>query len=190
MADSLNDAKNTIRKYFADKGDNGDQRNWRELKEEAGDDSLTGFLNRKAFNERARSTIGRDRAYTLIMIDLDKFKSINDSYGHSGGDFVLTQTADLVRELIREGDLVCRWGGEEFVILLPDVVDDAESVAERFRAAFEKRDIIFEGKKINRTGSFGVVKGSGKDSLDETIRLADDLMYKAKQAGRNQVMVA
>lgn len=187
MTDNLQDLQDRIRQYFKEKGDDGDQRTWRDFKDGEGIDPLTGFLNRKIFKERAMLVLGRARPFTVIMFDLDKFKDINDTFGHEAGDLVLKDTSDLVRKHIRDEDLACRWGGEEIVLLLPDVVGDAEAISERLRYEFEARQIVYNIKNIKRTASFGVTSGAGFGELDQAIKSADIALYDAKKAGRNIV---
>lgn len=190
MPDKLTEIKTNLREYFAGQGDNGDQRSWSELKKSEGIDPLTGFLNRAVFKERAKSVLGRNRKFALIMFDIDNFKKINDQHGHFGGDFVLSRISAVILNFIRESDLVCRWGGDEIVILLPDILDDAKTIAERFRSAIENERFVSNTKSVGYTASFGVALGSGIGKLDIAINQADKAMYHAKNAGRNKVVVA
>ncbi|MDP3014671.1 MAG: GGDEF domain-containing protein, partial [Candidatus Subteraquimicrobiales bacterium] len=163
----------------------------KKLKQNEGIDPLTGLLNRHGFYDRIKPILGRDRPYGLIMLDLDKFKEINDIYGHSGGDAVLVNTADILRRQTRDVDLICRWGGEEILILMPDDVNDLKILTERLREQLEVNQVRYGEVSICRTASFGVTVGhGGYEQLNKYINMADEAMYQAKQSGRNRVVVA
>jgi diguanylate cyclase (GGDEF)-like protein len=125
------------------------------------------------------------------MCDLDKFKSVNDTYGHQAGDEVLKQLASLLREEAREIDRVGRYGGEEFMLLLPGAeLDDAVSFAERVRKRIEGHTFTFPGGTLTRTSSFGVAGWPHPKirECDDLVRTADDALYVAKETGRNKVI--
>ena len=160
-------------------------------------DSLTGLANRQAFLQRAKNEFHRARRYarplTVVMIDIDHFKSINDQFGHATGDEVLRQTADICQSSLRGSDFMGRVGGEEFVLLLPDTpLSNAFHVAERMRTHLFETPIELEnGTLLNITASFGVASMSEADSdLNEVLERADEAMYHAKHEGRNQVKSA
>jgi diguanylate cyclase (GGDEF)-like protein/PAS domain S-box-containing protein len=159
-------------------------------------DELTNLPNRRAFFLRGAEEISRSKRYkaplSMIMLDIDRFKDINDSYGHTKGDDALQCMSKTLREQIREVDLPARLGGEEFGILLPNTkLDEALVIAERIRIAIEKIPSEKEGDEcIHMTASFGVASFTeGMKSLDELFSNADTAMYKAKNNGRNQVDV-
>lgn len=159
-------------------------------------DALTGVANRRAFNEAAESEVQRALRYgtpvSLILIDLDHFKSINDSYGHQTGDAVLVSFARTITEAVREVDVVGRWGGEEFVVLLPGTIAaEALRAAERMRAALSERDLYFQGRQIRFTASFGVAEFNPAElSFYSLLDRVDAALYEAKKAGRNRVELA
>jgi len=161
-------------------------------------DPLTGCYNRRHLNAALLDReIARARRYrlslSLIMCDLDGFKKINDTHGHHAGDQLLRSFADLMQSMTREAiDTVVRYGGEEFLIILPETqLDGALELAERVRAAFEAQRIEVDGLPLGATASFGVVGadfgGSHAVTPQGMIALADQLMYEAKHGGRNQV---
>lgn len=160
----------------------------------ASTDSLTGLANRRHFHEfleeHFRLSIRYGTPMSLVLMDLDRFKSLNDSYGHPAGDEVLRQVASLLKQLMRDADMVARYGGEEFAIVLPSTpIDGAVQSAERVRAALEAKVIVIEGEEIRLTASFGV--GAYRvDPLmtpDWLIKETDLALYEAKAAGRNVV---
>ncbi len=157
-------------------------------------DPLTGCLNRRAMYERANALL--DDSIGVILLDLDNFKHINDSYGHDTGDLVLQQFAAIVRERIREDDLFARLGGEEFAILLRGANSDhTRTVAQRICDAVAAEPINSIGESIPTTVSIGALAADAPEvgelsSLDDMISEADARLYEAKHAGRNQVVMA
>ena len=161
----------------------------------AATDPLTGLLNRRGFMEMADRLVARCARkrgrVSVLMFDLDHFKSINDRFGHSVGDAALRVFADAVQNTIREGDVVGRLGGEEFAVLVPEVADEAAVAAERVRAAFEAAGVVVAGNELNATVSIGIADSLAKDaSLEHMLSRADAALYAAKQAGRNRVVCA
>ncbi len=156
-------------------------------------DVLTGLANRRAFDEAAQREIRRAVRYgeplALIMTDIDRFKAINDTHGHHAGDQVLVSFAHTLRAAVREVDLVGRWGGEEFVILMPGTdIEEAQQVAERMRQAVAAAPAHYEDVDCSYTASFGVaVFRSDMPSLDALLGTADQALYRAKENGRNRV---
>jgi two-component system, cell cycle response regulator len=140
--------------------------------------------------------IGRALRYrrdlSLIMFDIDKFKSVNDSFGHLAGDHVLKHIATAVKNKIRKEDVLARYGGEEFAILLPEIDHhNACAFAEKIRALIERTPSKFEQHKIEATVSVGVAALRGDiDDATQFIKLADDNLYRAKETGRNRVVGA
>ena len=158
-------------------------------------DSLTGLDNRRYVEQQMEMMFAHGKRLSeplsCVMCDLDRFKSVNDTHGHHAGDAVLKQFAALLKHEAREIDSVGRYGGEEFIVLLPGtVLDAAVTFAERVRKQVESHTFVFEGGSVRRTASFGV---SGwphprvADS-DRLLRAADDAMYVAKESGRNRVV--
>ena len=160
-------------------------------------DGLTGLYNRRAFGELLGAAIANeDRrpsgSLGLVMVDLDHFKKLNDTYGHPAGDAALRSLARLLDQHLRKGDQAARYGGEEFVVILPG--SDAErsiGAAERLRLALEKHRFVFEGARIPLSASLGVAvwPGDGRDP-DPLLAAADRALYAAKEAGRNRVVAA
>jgi len=165
------------------------------LKEQASMDYLTGIANRRHCHHIAQRELKRRKvsggAISLILFDVDHFKQVNDRFGHDVGDMVLNRVVDTVKETIRPLDMFGRYGGEEFLILLPDVPQEiAAKVAERVRKALEALPISYEGQTIEVTVSLGVAQWDGHSMLDELITQADNALYEAKALGRNQVQLA
>jgi diguanylate cyclase (GGDEF)-like protein len=125
-----------------------------------------------------------------MMLDLDKFKSVNDTYGHLAGDAVLVEFASRVKSVLRSGDLLARYGGEEFAMLLTRTsMQDAVQIAERIRQLTAATPVSFEDKEISITVSIGICCNDGTQNIDpsELIARADEKLYLAKNMGRNQV---
>lgn len=160
-------------------------------------DPLTGLFNRRYFSDPKEMDLllGRNRSFGLIFLDIDNFKSINDTYGHAAGDDVIKDTANIIMMHTRGMDVAGRYGGEEFLIVMPDIdnIDELKLIAERLRQNFESNKINTNTIEINRTCSIGITVGQGKDGengFESTVKKADGAMYKAKQGGRNRVEVA
>ena len=158
-------------------------------------DFLTGLENRRAFYEDGEGLLAKlergNRRASVVMLDIDHFKSINDRFGHAGGDEAIRAVAALVRGALRDGDLAGRLGGEEFAVLFLDLDGaEAKAAAERLREQAAAHAVGFEGKTIAFTSSFGVAEWSSGSSLDAWIARADAALYQAKQTGRNKVVMA
>jgi len=155
---------------------------------EASTDPLTKALNRRSLMEKLSRLRGTDTAFGLIMFDIDHFKSVNDTYGHDVGDDVLREIAQLVRDQVRDGDVLARWGGEEFIVLSPGTGEKrAIKVAERLRLAV--KHFAFTGVPRRITSSFGVVMHTPGETGDELVKRADLALYKAKETGRDKVVI-
>jgi len=155
----------------------------------ASTDPLTGLYNRYKFSElyvsSYKSMIQRHNDMSLVMLDIDYFKRVNDVYGHNAGDATLIQVSHAILRTLRNIDIVCRWGGEEFIILLPTAnLSNATTLAEKLRAQIEKNDIDIVG---NITASFGVAQVKEGDDMESVIDRADKALYLAKHSGRNCV---
>ncbi len=127
--------------------------------------------------------------YTLCFIDIDHFKMVNDTYGHEAGDVILSTVGKILRKYVRQVDFVGRYGGEEFLVILPST-DLAHAIhfADKIRSIVEQFKFLYKNERINVTVSCGVSQRSQHKSKDETLSSADSFLYKAKEAGRNQVM--
>jgi diguanylate cyclase (GGDEF)-like protein len=157
-------------------------------------DPLTGVFNRRGFYEAAQQLAVRQvrkrEPVSVLMFDLDHFKRLNDNYGHSVGDRALCLFASTATGNLRAGDVVARLGGEEFVAILPGVLMEAASVAERVRAAFEAAGVEIDGQPIGATVSVGAACGAPGADIDTLLARADAALYKAKANGRNRVETA
>ncbi|MGN6725222.1 MAG: sensor domain-containing diguanylate cyclase [Tepidisphaeraceae bacterium] len=167
------------------------------LKQQVITDLLTGLTNRAGFDGQSELIWAeadlKQQAFSLVMIDIDRFKTINDTYGHGGGDEVLREVGKLLKSSVRGQDIACRYGGEEFVLVLPDTTRDiAAIIADRIRCALETRTITCEGINIPVTASFGVSAyepGGPLRTLQHVIKAADLALYESKNTGRNRVKV-
>ncbi|OAI91404.1 sensor domain-containing diguanylate cyclase [Pseudomonas putida] len=155
-------------------------------------DSLTHLHNRRAFDLlAAQALLDAERGalpLTAVLIDLDHFKELNDTHGHLAGDEVLRQFARLLEGSLRQADILCRWGGEEFVVLLKDTeLAKGMVVAEKIRQRTERSEFTFDASRVSLTASFGVTGLAPGDTLRSLIARADQALYRAKQSGRNRV---
>jgi two-component system cell cycle response regulator len=156
-------------------------------------DALTGLWNRRYFDQRLQAEISlarrSSRPLAVLMLDLDHFKQMNDTYGHPMGDEVLRRVAQLLSDSVRTEDIVCRYGGEEFAIIAPNINGGAPGMADRLRRSVEAMKFTFGGTDVAVTISIGVAGANEKP--DETlVEQADAALYLAKQNGRNRVEVA
>jgi len=158
-------------------------------------DELTNIPNRRKFNEEFERFIllfKRDaKPISLLFLDIDNFKSINDKLGHQAGDEVLIKIAKILRKNIRKTDLLARWGGEEFVIAFIDTnINDAFKISQKIREAIENDEDLKEITSNSVTASFGLTTCNDSDSSDSIISRADDAMYEAKENGKNRVVLS
>jgi diguanylate cyclase (GGDEF)-like protein len=167
-----------------------------EINELAEHDWLTGIYNRRRFMELGEAELARflryGRSFTVIMIDLDHFKKVNDSYGHQVGDKVLKESVNVMSAGLRSVDIMGRLGGEEFAVVMPETdLDDGRAAGQRLQTAVGGLEVMTDhGDKVKITVSIGVAEAAKDDgSLDKVIRRADIAMYKAKELGRNRVEV-
>jgi len=161
------------------------------LEYQASHDSLTGLNNRNKFKDifgkEMRRGFRYDNDLTIVLFDLDHFKKINDTYGHQVGDEVLKDIAQVVIANVREHDTIVRWGGEEFLLLLPETdVEGAANVADKIRISIENKKV--SSKELNITASFGVTVLKETDNEDSFLSRADEALYEAKDSGRNKVV--
>lgn len=174
----------------------GVEDSFRQLYDASIRDALTGLYNRRHFADRYHSAYSyarrHGRAFSLIMLDIDFFKQINDSRGHMAGDQVLRKIAEILQGAVRAEDVVARYGGEEFIIMAPGVDGEgARLAAERVRALIESAQLIWGGESIRVTISAGVasLSAESKGAEQELIESADRALYAAKKAGRNRVAI-
>ncbi len=164
----------------------------RRLEQKANTDQLTGAVSRHGLEpileNRLRLANRNQQAFSVVLVDIDHFKKINDEYGHMLGDQALVVMANLLMDQTRNSDVVCRWGGEEFLLLLPESSQtQATKLAEKLRTAIANSMQMLAGKTLNVTASFGVAEYSGKESIDSLFSRCDDALYRAKKGGRNKV---
>ncbi|WSG75756.1 PleD family two-component system response regulator [Rhizobium beringeri] len=161
-------------------------------------DPLTGLYNRRYLDNHLNvlfnRSMARGRPLSVLITDIDRFKHVNDTFGHDGGDEVLREFANRVRSTIRGADLACRYGGEEFVVVMPDTSPEiAAAVAERLRAAIENAPFMLKhaGEALNVTASFGIASRIAQVlTPDQLMKQADLALYEAKNTGRNRVVAA
>ena len=161
----------------------------RELETLATTDGLTGLYNRRKMIQVLETEVYKARRYgtplSVIMLDVDNFKAVNDTFGHCVGDELLVAVANILKENLRKSDVVGRWGGEEFLILMPGIdLTEGVRVAEKLKREISRREI----KGIRITASFGVAQLSDEDTVDRIISKADSAMYMAKDRGKNRVI--
>ena len=158
-------------------------------------DLLTGAYNRHYFQENARQELSLSRreltSLKIVMIDIDLFKGINDKYGHLAGDYILSEAANIIRNSIRDYDLLCRYGGEEFILLLRGAISlgDTEKLCERIRRQIEERHFEYGGISIKLTISIGACfqEDTRELTLDDIICKADKALYESKKRGQNRI---
>lgn len=152
-------------------------------------DPLTGVMNRRALDEILQQWIAKEQNFAVIMLDSDHFKNVNDTYGHAMGDEVLKYLAKNMKEVTREQDICCRFGGEEFIILLPETtIQEAYGIAERFRQNLEKTNSPY-GRPITLSAGVASFPETASNSAD-LLEAVDQALYEAKRKGRNRVLVA
>ena len=159
-------------------------------------DPMTKTYNKGYLLEALEAEFKRARAlhtdFTVLFLDIDHFKKVNDTYGHDAGDYVLKEFSTLIRtSFVRPKDVLARYGGEEFVLLFSNTnAEQAREIAEKIRASVQTHAFIYEGKRIPITSSFGVSEMTATvDSASKLLKNADQALYKAKQGGRNQFVV-
>lgn len=157
---------------------------------EARTDALTGLPNRRAFDDELGRRIAewqrKQTTFSLVMVDVDHFKALNDRFGHPAGDHVLRRVGDLLRSTLREMDMAARFGGEEFSIILPSTpCQDAKRAAERVRTAIATHQFDFEQDTLHVTVSLGLAEVGPDDDAESLLRKADEALYLSKRAGRN-----
>lgn len=166
---------------------------FKQIKDNANKDFLTGMYNRRFFLEASKAAIlkakRKDNDLGVVMIDIDFFKKINDKYGHFAGDVAIKEVSNILERHLRSSDLISRFGGEEFCILLEDIeLKNLQTRMENIREAFEKNIIHVDDQEFSYTVSIGVFFGL-KDSMEDMLKVADECLYKAKNSGKNKVII-
>lgn len=200
VVSSARDIQLTARASYAELLDA--KRSLAEIKAELADshrllvqDPLTGTENRRAMASILDREMARARRLSeplsVVMIDLDHFKSINDTYGHEAGDSALVHLTNIAKEMLRGNDAFIRYGGEEFLLVLPQAgLQSAAFTSDRLRAALGRQPLTFDGKIIAMTFSAGAAVLENSDTAQTLLRRADGAMYEAKRAGRNRTVIA
>lgn len=165
-----------------------------EMERLAKKDPLTGLSNRREMLDMIQQEMYRyernRREFAFIMVDIDHFKRINDTWGHDGGDAIIIGISEILRDTVRRNDVVSRWGGEEFLLMLLETDEEgALTVAEKLRQNIAERDFRFKDYKIHVTATLGLTLYKGFKSLEEYLKDADEALYSGKRAGRNRVIV-
>lgn len=162
------------------------------LNQEANKDALTGLFNRRYMNlqldEKMRLLQEEGRIFGIIICDIDNFKKVNDTFGHESGDDVLVNVARVLMSSLRDNDVVCRFGGEEFLIAIDGNRKVTTDVAERIRGMIEDMVVISHGYTIKITMTFGVTESTPGLSIEKLVEIADERLYRGKQSGKNQVV--
>ncbi|MDH5393768.1 MAG: GGDEF domain-containing protein [Gammaproteobacteria bacterium] len=161
----------------------------------ASKDMLSGLYNRRAMTELLNEEVSRvnrgDKSFTLAMVDIDKFKTINDSYGHQAGDEIIKSIAQIMSAHFRHHDMISRWGGEEYLIVFPETsINSAASITDRLRKKIAETKIVYDGQEIHATVTIGLSSYKKESGLDACISDADKALYFGKESGRNRVIVS
>ncbi|MGN0482552.1 MAG: GGDEF domain-containing protein [Lachnospiraceae bacterium] len=152
-------------------------------------DTLTGLSNRRIVEEFEHNSASKESVYCVIIADIDDFKKINDTYGHDCGDAVLVMASNNFQQSIRKNDIVCRWGGEEFLLILPFCgLMDAEKIAQKIQNKICSAEIDFEQYHVKVSMTYGLAESTEGQNVEEVIRMADKYLYYGKQHGKNQVV--
>jgi diguanylate cyclase len=158
-------------------------------------DPLTQVYNRRAFDEKIKDQLNRfsryNESFALLIFDMDHFKKINDTYGHTAGDIVLKTVASLAKDSIRAVDFLGRFGGEEYVIILDKVeLSEAFTISEKIRTNIGSHEFLYKKQNVGVSVSIGVAVCKKEDSAESLLKRADEALYKAKDNGRNQTVKA
>lgn len=165
------------------------------LKEASTKDALTGIGNRRMLMERLKAETARadrlGRPMTVALLDVDRFKAVNDAHGHEAGDKALIAIAEAIQDGVRDYDLCGRWGGEEFMVIMPEVgAIDGAAVVERVRSAIAGLDMEVNSQRLELSASFGIAERRPGENISDTIKRADTALFDAKRAGRNRYEIS
>ena len=165
-----------------------------QLDELAHKDPLTHLLNRRSMNEKMTLRMEQlkltGKRFTLVIGDIDDFKKVNDNYGHDAGDIVLITVSDIIRQNVGGGGIVCRWGGEEILMILNESLESATEVTDRIRKRIDENIVNHEGNQIHVSMTFGVAESIPGIKIEHLIQQADDRLYYGKKHGKNQVVTS
>lgn len=165
-----------------------------QLDELAHKDPLTHLLNRRSMNEKMTLRMEQlkltGKRFTLVIGDIDDFKKVNDNYGHEAGDIVLITVSDIIRQNVGGGGIVCRWGGEEILMILNESLESATEVTDRIRKRIDENIVNHEGNQIHVSMTFGVAESIPGIKIEHLIQQADDRLYYGKKHGKNQVVTS
>ncbi|RJF99876.1 biofilm regulation diguanylate cyclase SiaD [Noviherbaspirillum saxi] len=165
------------------------------LKDASTRDALTGIGNRRMLMDRVKAEAARmermSRPMTVALLDVDRFKAVNDAHGHEAGDRALIEIAQVIQSSVRDYDICGRWGGEEFMVIMPEVgAADAAMVIERVRSTIAGLDLRVGDTQLVLSASFGIAERRAGENASDTINRADAALFEAKRAGRNRAQVA
>lgn len=163
------------------------ERQNRELNEVANTDPLTGLLNRRKFTKNINELVEQGKSFCVLLSDIDDFKKINDTYGHDCGDDVLIHVSNIYKNIFSNPEYVCRWGGEEFIVIYEGQENEGMAVAELLRATVANSNMSYPDKTLSVTLTTGVSYFNGTETIDRVIIQADDALYQGKKSGKNQV---
>ena len=193
-----NDGKiiGAVESFSADTGVSTVRRELNELRQSSQTDKLTGIANRQSLDARLHGMIAEqheqdESGFAIMFIDIDDFKKVNDSFGHDTGDKVLQMVAQTIQKNLRRSDIVGRWGGEEFLVILYQVNSEkaVKNIAEKIRMLIEYSRLDLEKTRISVTVSIGATLLTKEDTIKSVVDRADQLMYNSKTAGKNQVSI-
>ena len=164
----------------------------REVEQLAVTDTLTGLYNRRGFEQfmeyEFRQSRREESVFSVSLGDIDHFKTVNDTWGHDCGDYVIQTVADTIRKNVREQDCLARWGGEEFILMFKGRIKDTAAVIERIRKEIEDTDFSYGEERFRVTVSFGIAEMSSEDNnYEKSVIEADRMLYRAKEQGRNRI---
>lgn len=156
----------------------------------ASTDPMTGLYNRRSMQVFMDRAIASEESFCLVMCDIDNFKRVNDTYGHDFGDVVIKDIASIIQHEVGDHGYVCRWGGEEILILCNDNLNNTLQVSENIRHNIEKHIFRYRDKTLHCTITLGIARHRDKESIEDTIKNADDQLYYGKRNGKNQVIAS
>lgn len=165
----------------------------RKLEELASIDPLTGLINRRTMLKHIESEIAQfqehNKSFSIVLADMDDFKSFNDEYGHECGDFILSQTALTMKSVLREVDHIARWGGEEFLLFLPKTdMEECRTIVSRIKDKLSEQPFAFKGSSFSVTLTFGICEYNDGMDISSVINIADKALYRGKSAGKNCIV--